>query len=172
MNQRILMIGEHIDVDECEGVYTILGSTGKQYRVRVSSEERTCTCPDHSMRLVDCKHILFVLIQVLGFDRDTIHSIKKHTLKEALVKRETLLTKHAETNTTHAETKNSEKKEDIRKQTEGADCPICLEPLETGEKIVYCKKTCGNNFHDYCFSKWKRANNNDATCPMCRGQWK
>lgn len=176
MNQRILMIHEDIDIHDCEGVYTILGSTGKQYRVRVSVSENTCTCPDHSMRLVDCKHILFVLFQVLGIDRESLNQdtiIRKSLFVAALARREVFISRQR---TSPNAIKHEEEKKElettlVRKQIEGMDCPICLETLETGEKIVYCKKTCGNNFHDYCFSKWKRANGNDATCPMCRGRW-
>ena len=168
MNQRILMVGEDVDVNECKGMYKILGNSGKQYKVCISSDENTCTCPDHSMRLVDCKHILFVLIQVLGFNRDNIRS-HRQLLKEAFEKRAVLNTVH---NGSIDVNSMEEKKNDKRKQIEGADCPICLELLETGETIVYCKKTCGNNFHEYCFLKWKHANKGDATCPMCRGWWK
>lgn len=175
MNQRILMIGEDIDISNCEGVYTILGSTGKQYRVRLSVSENTCTCPDHTMRLVDCKHILFVLFQVLGIDRESLNqntTIRKSLFVAALAMREELISRQRTApNAIKHEEKNELETTLVRKQIEGMDCPICLETLETGEKIVYCKKTCGNNFHEYCFSKWKRANGNDATCPMCRGRW-
>lgn len=59
------------------------------------------------------------------------------------------------------------------------ECEICKEPLEDKKqniKLVWCKGTCGRNFHVDCFAQWKV---NLATaripkapeCPYCRQPW-
>ncbi|KAG4392134.1 hypothetical protein GLYMA_04G084500v4 [Glycine max] len=48
--------------------FFILGATGNVYTVTLSSSP-SCTCPD---RTTPCKHILFVLIRVLGVSLDDV----------------------------------------------------------------------------------------------------
>jgi hypothetical protein len=62
-----------------------------------------------------------------------------------------------------------------RKPVEG-DCPVCWEAFEPDQTILYCKTTCGNNFHRTCFVDWvttpkNRLTPNAVRCPMCRGMW-
>jgi hypothetical protein len=60
-------------------------------------------------------------------------------------------------------------------------CPICQEDMYTSEKLFYCSKSCGHNFHMHCMKVWvehkKVPNTNHydnssvkLTCPMCRGE--
>jgi hypothetical protein len=62
-----------------------------------------------------------------------------------------------------------------RKPVEG-DCPVCWEAFEPDQTVLYCKMTCGNNFHRACFVDWvttpkNRLTPNAVRCPMCRGMW-
>tara|TARA_R110002050_G_scaffold147012_1_gene272613 strand:- start:1385 stop:2539 length:1155 start_codon:yes stop_codon:yes gene_type:complete len=54
---------------------------------------------------------------------------------------------------------------------EDSECPICFEDLEeSGEELVWCRATCGNNMHKDCIDMWsKKAGPVD--CPMCRSPW-
>ena len=50
------------------------------------------------------------------------------------------------------------------------ECPICLDKMETSQKLVWCKAQCGQNYHDECFEGWRtseRRQGNDVTC----GHW-
>lgn len=62
-------------------------------------------------------------------------------------------------------------------------CPICQEDMYSFEKILFCSKSCGHNFHFHCLKIWNKhkkapyKNNYDSsnssvklTCPMCRGE--
>jgi Zn-finger nucleic acid-binding protein len=55
-----------------------------------------------------------------------------------------------------------------------SDCPICfdamLPPQRAGEKLTYCRGTCGTNFHADCIRRWK-SQQQQATCPACRQIW-
>jgi hypothetical protein len=59
-----------------------------------------------------------------------------------------------------------------RKPIEG-DCPICVFPMEAGEEeLVWCKASCGQNFHKECFDQWKTSKNGGrVTCVYCRAEW-
>ena len=58
-----------------------------------------------------------------------------------------------------------------RKKVEGEDCPICQEPLNKKQKIVWCKFGCGGNLHSSCWGKWKKEKGRFATCVLCRQEW-
>ena len=47
--------------------FTVLGSTGNVYTV-VLGLVPSCTCPDYSRRQDMCKHIMFVLLKVIGLE--------------------------------------------------------------------------------------------------------
>ena len=51
--------------------FHILGDTGSDYLVSLTSHPE-CTCPDHKNRRELCKHILFVLVRVLGLPEETV----------------------------------------------------------------------------------------------------
>ncbi|TLD20046.1 hypothetical protein E2P81_ATG09116 [Venturia nashicola] len=60
-----------------------------------------------------------------------------------------------------------------RKPVEG-ECPVCWEPFLDAQTILFCKTTCGNNFHKSCIVEWLTAPANRQAllkCPMCRGAW-
>lgn len=60
-----------------------------------------------------------------------------------------------------------------RKPVEG-ECPVCWEPFHDAQAILFCKTTCGNNFHKTCIVEWLTAPANrqeSLKCPMCRGAW-
>lgn len=162
LQQRILMLEEQIDLPRVTGNYRILGSTGKTYQVNIAPQTCTCTCPDHCQRSLNCKHILFVLIQVLNFSTIEIHTpLTRRTLKAKFKTRQERM--EVKDDTVHPTVD--------QKPIKGNDCPICLEPLQLSESIVYCKSTCGNNIHSICMSRWTQHNSSNLYCPLCRGPW-
>lgn len=69
-----------------------------------------------------------------------------------------------------------------RKPTEGEDCPICLGTLLEG-KLVWCKASCGRNFHAACWDRHKasfrRTSRNggadvsdEILCILCFKSWR
>ena len=58
-----------------------------------------------------------------------------------------------------------------RKPIDG-ECPICVFDMDPNENIVWCKASCGQNFHKDCFEQWKRSKNGGrVTCVYCRAEW-
>lgn len=58
---------------------------------------------------------------------------------------------------------------------ENSDCAICWEPFEQHD-LLWCKLTCGTNFHKNCLVDWLKAEKHaraspDFKCPFCRGPW-
>lgn len=55
---------------------------------------------------------------------------------------------------------------------EGSACPICLENMGRGMKLVACG-TCKNPVHEECLLAWKRSSRRRSTsCVICRARWK
>ena len=63
--QRLYLV-QRSEVSGLSCDFVVLGSTGNVYDVRVSKIP-TCSCPDHARGNL-CKHILFVLLKVIGLD--------------------------------------------------------------------------------------------------------
>ena len=58
-----------------------------------------------------------------------------------------------------------------RKPIDG-ECPICVFDMSSDEDIVWCKASCGQNFHKLCFDQWRRSKNGgQVTCVYCRAIW-
>lgn len=159
-----------------EANFFILGATGNVYTVTLSATP-TCSCPD---RTTPCKHILFVLIRVLGVSLDDAclrrrnlrtcqlnHLLGTPTLPEALAGfsvRERFHQLFFQTR--HGVLRPRVEVED------GTKCPICLEEMEKGEKLAACG-TCRNVIHAECLMKWKRSKGRRAaSCVICRARWR
>ena len=160
--------------------FYVLGATGNVYVVNISSI-LTCTCPDRS---TPCKHILFVLIKVLGLPLDD-PCLRKHTLRPSQVAR--LL---ANPSSIHSLAKSSLRERFhqlflLQKELggvghilrteidqEGAKCPICLEEMgKSGDRLVACG-ACRNPLHEECLMSWKRASRRRfLNCVICRAKW-
>jgi Ring finger domain/SWIM zinc finger len=95
LTQRLYLV-QHDDIPAAKSVtadsavnFTVLGSTGNVYTV-VLSLQPTCNCPDFCRRNDMCKHIMFVLLKVVGLNVDHSMSYQKayvvSELKELLTK--------------------------------------------------------------------------------------
>ncbi|RHZ72125.1 hypothetical protein Glove_246g3 [Diversispora epigaea] len=49
------------------------------------------------------------------------------------------------------------------------NCPVCREPMNNNENLIWCQRGCGNNIHYDCFVDWKEQK---GTCVYCRTEWK
>ena len=65
--------------------------------------------------------------------------------------------------------KSNDEKEVQQKFDEGDICPICLDPLENGKDLDYCRYSCGKTIHKKCFSMWERTKG--SICVFCRAEW-
>ncbi|XP_008795148.3 mitogen-activated protein kinase kinase kinase 1 [Phoenix dactylifera] len=157
--------------------FFVLGATGNVYTVTLASTP-SCTCPD---RTVPCKHILFVLLRVLGLSFDDA-CIWRRTLRPCQLARllgtptapDVLAGSRARERFHQVFSGNGGDAERLvasAREDDGAVCPICLEEVGGGGRLVTCG-TCGNSLHGECLVGWKRSRGRRGTsCVVCRARW-
>ncbi|WCJ38343.1 SWIM zinc finger family protein / mitogen-activated protein kinase kinase kinase (MAPKKK)-related [Euphorbia peplus] len=156
--------------------FFILGATGNVYTVTLSTTP-SCTCPDP---ITPCKHILFVLIRVLGVSIED-RSLYQNNLRPCSLFR-LLNTPSAVDSLADSSVRQrfhklyfGEKKtcKEQVKIEEGTTCPICLDDIEVTAvaKAVACE-TCKNVVHEECLTKWRRTRGSrGVSCVICRARW-
>lgn len=161
-----------------ESNFFVLGATGNVYTVILSTTP-SCTCPDRS---TPCKHILFVLIRVLGLSLDDM-CLGRRTWRPCQLSR--LLCMPTLPESFAGETvrrmfhelffKTRRRRAAIEIE-EGTVCPVCLDEMEKGggERVVVACGTCRNLIHEECLLKWKRSGGGrrSASCVICRARWR
>ncbi|KAG1335315.1 mitogen-activated protein kinase kinase kinase 1-like [Cocos nucifera] len=156
--------------------FFVLGATGNVYTVTLATTP-SCTCPD---RTVPCKHILFVLLRVLGLSFDDA-GVWRRTLRPCQLAR-LLGTPTAPDVVAGARARErfhqvfsgdgAERLMESAREDDGAVCPICLEEMGGGGRVVTCS-TCGNSLHGDCLVGWKRSRGRRGTsCVVCRARWR
>lgn len=149
----------HLDCP-CETVQ-IAGSKANVYKVQIS-HIMSCNCPEALFRKSTCKHMLYVLHNVLKAPGHLRYqnAFLTSELREIFDKAPPM----------PVETAEDTVKDGNRKEiTE--DCPICFTEMDEEEGIVWCKAACGNNIHKSCFEGWANAKAYNVTCPFCRSAW-
>jgi hypothetical protein len=165
---------------------SVLGSTGNVYEVTIAKVP-DCSCPDAAKGNL-CKHLLFVMLKVIGLPAGHQLVYQSAYLTEELdqivmtlqARLERLgrdVVANDEVQKVHADLKKGiqDDKAVPRKEVDGLDCPICFDELGSNlSQLTYCKGTCGTNFHKGCIQMWtKQSTHNSAgpTCPACRQPW-
>ena len=166
--------------------FTVLGSTGNVYTVTLTSVP-FCNCPDYQRRHDSCKHLLFVLLKVIGLAiNDPLSYQKAYLTSELEVLFEKLRTRRvggtvlanahvraAVAGETRPDADDLESSSKRRSLEDGdADCPICFEDVKEcpALQLTFCRSTCGANFHAECIRKWL-GNGRNKGCPLCRQPW-
>lgn len=163
---------------EFEKEFIVMGSTGNVYHVTIR-EYPTCTCPDFMTRMRRCKHIFFILIKVMKiknsdqeeyYDDELLEMFKNiPQITENLVADSVIKEKYKRINSIDEKEEENEKDEKVKKKSIDDICPICLENLDNGQDVDYCKYSCGKQIHKLCFKMWCKKN--QPTCVFCRGEW-
>lgn len=171
--------------------FSVLGSTGNVYEVIIAKVPH-CSCPDAAKGNL-CKHLLFVMLKVVGLPANHHLVYQSAYLTEELdqivLALQTRLERlgrdvvaNEKVQKVHADLKKGGKGVDDdnsnavpRKEVDGEDCPICFDELGSELcRLTYCKGTCGTNFHKACMQMWTRQSahgRSGPTCPACRQQW-
>ncbi len=168
--------------------FTVLGSTGNVYTV-VLGLVPSCTCPDYCRRNDMCKHILFVLLKVIGLEVSNPLAYQKAYISSELNELYTILRTRRVGGTILANDQvraavAQDSSSDVaslepsfvqrRSLLDDSDCPICFDDLtnEPESKVTYCRGTCGANFHEACIRRWLSAMTlSKPSCPHCRQLW-
>ncbi|WOL08216.1 mitogen-activated protein kinase kinase kinase 1 [Canna indica] len=155
--------------------FYVLGSTGNVYHVTLAAAP-SCTCPD---RAAPCKHVLFVLLRVLGCSLDDA-CVWRRTLRPCelarLLNTPTVaaadVVAGARARERFHQLFSAEGHRPAERREEREVCPVCLEEMEAAAGLVSCA-TCGNSLHEECWARWKRSRGRrGAICVMCRAQWR
>ncbi|RID42322.1 hypothetical protein BRARA_J02214 [Brassica rapa] len=164
-----------------DATFHVLGATCNVYTVTLTATP-TCTCPD---RKKPCKHILFVLIRVLGIPLDD-KCLRQRKLRPCLLYRlvsaptrpdclasfhlqQRFLQLFATVNSHYGNTNSSSTPAPENEvEDEAATCPICLDDInviksvngehvggEESERAVVKCRVCKNKVHDECMLKWR-----------------
>jgi hypothetical protein len=169
--------------------FFVLGATGNVYTVTLSTAP-ACTCPDTA---VPCKHILFVLLRVLGLSLDEA-CVWRQQLRPCQVARLVATPTYpdvlaaARARERFHQIRSARGSGDVQpppvRQPEassaarglpdgGAACPVCLEDLAPAAAPLLTCRTCRNAVHAECFARWKRSRSRRAaTCVVCRSRWR
>ncbi|KAI9849573.1 MAG: hypothetical protein M1838_000115 [Thelocarpon superellum] len=159
----VLDRGSSGEGDAYQETFEMAGSTGNVYTITVGHVP-SCTCPDHRVSGNQCKHIIYVLVNVL---KAPAHLQYQAAFLTAELKD---IFEHAPRSST-AQAETGER--DGRRRPIEGECPICVLDLEPAhEEIVYCRASCGNNLHQECFRRWAASKRGaPVTCVYCRAPW-
>lgn len=156
--------------------YMVCGSTGNIYQVTIA-ENPSCTCPDNSKNNNRCKHIYFILMKVMKTEDEDESQYSPEDL-QVMFNNIPVITNQlmADNNirTIYDKLKISNglvhKEKDITKKGSDDLCPICLDELDNGEDLDYCKFSCGKQLHKLCFSMWIKQKK-EPICVYCKAHW-
>ena len=169
--------------EEKKRIYLIMGSTGNVYSVVITNKP-TCTCPDFKQRKKRCKHIYFVLIRIMKVENPIIKKFTNENLDEMfnnipLITNNLIVDKskrdkfHEITNnikSNNSKEINSKTDNKVKQRLNDNDiCPICLDNINNGKELDYCKYSCGLTLHKKCFQMWEKRNK--GICVFCRANW-
>lgn len=175
-NQVLFLIEALDEENKYERKYNVMGSTGNVYNICIKNKP-SCTCPDHLTRRVRCKHIYFVLLRIMKVKRHE-EDVSNYENSELLTmfKRIPKITNNLKVNKQTYDKynilKNGDDKKDVSIKQKSLDdlCPICLDDLDNGKPIEFCKYSCGKNIHKKCFSMWNKTRSKKE-CVFCRKPW-
>lgn len=174
--QNLFLVETILSQKEYEREYVIMGFTGNVYNVLITNSP-TCTCPDFTTRGRRCKHIYFVLIKIMKVDSDN-EDQEEYDSDELLemfsnipnITNNLVVDDHKKQTYKKLVKNNKTKKVEVDQRETDDLCPICLDDLENGEDLDYCKYSCGKPVHKVCYGMWikTKATNN---CIYCRASW-
>lgn len=165
--------------------FSVLGSTGNVYKVNISKVP-SCTCPDHSRGSNLCKHLLFVMLKIVGLPPDSelvyqsAYLLKElDFILEKLQQRILRLGRDGNSLVNGAvrqrteDVTNTKVLAGVKRQTiEDRECAICFESLGSDTlALTFCQQVCGTNFHTKCIEMWTKRASQNPTCPVCRQPW-
>ncbi|OBT69843.1 hypothetical protein VE03_00744 [Pseudogymnoascus sp. 23342-1-I1] len=143
--------------------FDMAGSTGNIYEVTIDKKPK-CTCMDARIRGNQCKHIIYVLVNVL--------KVPEHLqYQQALLSTELKeIFEHAPVTPQSSDGSEETSHPGKRKPIEG-DCPVCVIEFKPSGEILWCKAACGNNIHKACFDQWAKSKPGPVKCVYCRTVW-
>jgi len=181
--QRFYLIARERAGTALEEAFKVLGSTGNVYTVTIRNLP-TCDCPD-AAKGNHCKHLIFVLVKVLGVLWTSSLVYQKALLTSELQEifdnapaaphavQHSVLAKAWErvTGSPSKESKPQSVPDTVPEECEVAptgkrlmpeeddSCPVCYENIygEDVNKFTFCTESCGKPIHRECMTTWATA---------------
>nr|CAD1842207.1 unnamed protein product [Ananas comosus var. bracteatus] len=167
--------------------FFVLGATGNVYAVTLSAPAPSCTCPDRAP--VPCKHVLFVLLRVLGLSFNDacvwLRQLRPCQLARLLAAptapgvlagaRARARFHELFSGRRSAAARDGEG--DAVRARDGGGCARCVWRRwggdgGDGKEVAVCS-ACGNWVHGECMTRWKRSRGRRAaSCVVCRARWR
>ena len=173
--QNLFLIECKLSKSMWEKEYSIMGSTGNVYNVIIKKEPE-CSCPDYQSRGNRCKHIYFTLIRIMKVtptneDKPVFTKIDLMSMFTNIPNVTNNLTVDDNYKKKYRNyiKNNFDPSTGIVQKSIDDLCPICLDDLGNGEKLDYCKYSCGKPIHELCFSMWAKFHPNN--CIYCQKSW-
>lgn len=176
--KNIFLIQTHeYDQKNRERKYDIMGTTKNVYTVTINKIPK-CTCPDYKQRHNRCKHIYFVLTQIMKVsrEREDIESYDDNELED-MFNKIPIITENLRVNAQclqkYLGTKNKNKNGEVemKEASEEDICPVCLgDIMDENEETVYCKYSCGQCIHAKCFEMYN-SQTKAIKCLFCQKDW-
>jgi hypothetical protein len=156
---------------ETEFHFKVMGNTDNAYDVIIDRDAVRvwCSCPDCDARGNFCKHLMFVLIRVIGIPEQEVCEDYFDITERCIGACRDYFERRSNAMLLVA----NEEEEKRKPIEEDDDCPICYERFvdTKNEATVWCKASCGKSVHTVCFQKWTKAKR-DVDCVYCRAKWK
>jgi hypothetical protein len=166
--QKIYLIETIPSNDLYEKEYVIMGSTGNVYNVIIKKNPE-CSCPDFVTRHNRCKHIYFVLIKIMNITNVDQENFTNEQLIDMFCNIPKVALLIDDNKKQKYELLKSVKSKTIPQKNIDDICPICLDDLDDGSEIDFCKFSCGKTIHKLCFSMWIKKM--PANCVYCKNSW-
>jgi len=172
VNQKIYLIDILPITSDNMREFAVMGSTGNLYNVTIKDIPE-CTCPDYQTRHARCKHIYFILIRIMKVsekceDKEnfTTANLRNMFAKQLMVQNDLMANQNIKIK--YEKLKNGINNIIEKKDTNDL-CPMCLDDLDNGEELDYCKHSCGKQIHDACYKMWIKVK--PANCLYCTKPW-
>ncbi len=139
--------------------FSVMGTSDKIYKIVICNNQKIkCSCPDchHSRKF--CKHLMLLLIRMLGISESSVRESMFVSSPVVLDACKLYMSKKSQI------VQRPESPKPRRPLDDEPGCPICFEPLTELETVIWCE-TCGKNIHQDCFAKWK-----NPRCVYCRSE--
>ncbi|KAI9353559.1 hypothetical protein BDR26DRAFT_848796 [Obelidium mucronatum] len=141
-------------------------------------EDPECECHDWKPGM-NCKHLLFVFLKVLGratsdpliFQKALLSTELDILFKESQ-NRDPRVLFEKESNRRKENGEIERNRPPTRSSMIGGVCPLCFDNYVTGDDCTWCQVSCGGNVHSECWSIWRKAAYKALImihCPHCGG---
>ncbi len=174
--KNIFLIQTHeYDPKIKERKYDIMGTTKNVYTVMINKVS-TCTCPDYKQRHKRCKHIYFVLTQIMkvSAEREDIESYNNEELDD-MFNKIPMITENLRVNAQCLQKylckRNKKGEIEMKNVSEDDLCPVCLgDMMDESEEKTYCRYSCGSCIHTKCFAMFN-SQREIIKCLFCQKDW-